>query len=53
MMAQRGENLTSVQTFQLPFAKRAPEAGTDATAHKPGSDSNQEDDNDDSDDDDN
>ena len=40
MLAVRRENLTSVQIFQRPFAKRAPEAGTDATAHKPGSDSN-------------
>ena len=30
--------ITSVQTFQRPFAKRAPVAGTAATAHKPDDD---------------
>ena len=35
--------ITSVQTFQQPFAKRAPVAGTVATAHKPEGDENDDD----------
>ena len=34
--------ITSVQTFQQPFAKRAPVAGTVATAHKPDEDDGDE-----------
>ena len=46
--------LTSLQTFRRLFAKRAPEAGTGATAHKPDTDSNYEEDiDDDRDEDDN
>ena len=44
--------LTSLQTFRRLFAKRAPEAGIGATAHKPDSDCKYEDDNDDGNDED-